>query len=394
MSLIDLWAKSPDQLQGKQVQQLVAIAGDGKLTDDGTCSKEFREFLASVPSANLTAYCEQCLSSGFTDSGFVLQDIVNEVGARLGATATRGRYRGTVKRNGFDGLWVFPSGQSIVVEVKTTDAYRIDLNTIAGYRRDLLASNTLTEAQSSMLFVVGRQDTGDLEAQIRGSRYAWDIRLISVDALLRLMAIKEEVEDPAIVQRIHSILIPREFTRLDAIADILFSAAEEIKQDDEAVEVEESTAPSGSEGPKFKPVAFHEACVQRVQSKLGVSLVKRSRAGYSSPDKKIALNCSVSKEHNPDTYPNYWFAFHPHQQVFLDAHEQSFVAFGCGSSKRVIVVPFKVFQPWLAASWTTTNGDRTYWHVVIYRKGSKYTMRRKKGEKTIDLTPYALPEET
>jgi hypothetical protein len=155
MSLIDLWAKSPDQLQGKQVQQLVAIAGDGKLTDDGTCSKEFREFLASVPSANLTAYCEQCLSPGFTDS------------------------------------------------------------------------------------------------------------------------------------------------------------------------------------------------------KLGVSLVKRSRAGYSSPDKKIALNCSVSKEHNPDTHPNYWFAFHPHQQVFLDAHEQSFVAFGCGSSKRVIVVPFKVFQPWLAASWTT-----------------------------------------
>ena len=212
MSLLDLWKKSPEQLQGKQVQQLVAIAGDGKLTDDGTCSKEFRDFLASVPSANLVAYCEQCLSSGFPDSGFVLQDIVNEVGARLGATATRGRYRGTVKHTGFDGLWLFPSNQSILIEVKTTDAYRIDLNTIAGYRRDLVGSNVITEAQSSMLFVVGRQDTGDLEAQIRGSRYAWDIRLISVDALLRLMSIKEEVEDPAIVQRIHSILIPRELT--------------------------------------------------------------------------------------------------------------------------------------------------------------------------------------
>ncbi len=393
MSLLDLWKKSPEQLQGKQVQQLVAIAGDGKLTDEGKCSKEFRDFLASVPSAHLARYCEQCLSPGFPDSGFALQDIVNEVGARLGAVATRGRYRGTVKHTGFDGLWVFPSGQAIVVEVKTTDTYRIDLNTTAGHRRDLLASNAVTEAKSSMLFVVGRQDTGDLEAQIRGSRYAWDIRLISVDALLRLMAIKEEVEDPAVVQRIHSILIPREFTRLDAIADILFSAAEEIKQDEEAVEIEDTAFPAGKEGPKFKPAAFHDACVKRVQAKLGVSLVKRSRAGYSSPDKVVALNCSVSKEHNPDTNPNYWFAFHPHQQEFLGAHAQAYVAFGCGSSKRVILIPFKAFKPWLEASWTTTNGDRTYWHVVIYRKGNKYTMRRKKGEKTIDLTQYALPEE-
>lgn len=392
MSLLDLWNKSPDQLQGKQVQQLLAIAGNGKLTDDGPCSSEFRDFLASVPSANLVAYCEQCLSPGFPDSGFVLQDIVNEVGARLGATATRGRYRGTVKHRGFDGLWVFPSNHAIIVEVKTTDTYRIDLNTIAGYRRDLVASNVVSEGESSMLFVVGRQDTGDLEAQIRGSRYAWDIRLISVDALLRLMSIKEEVEDPAIVQRIHSILIPREFTRLDAIADILFSAAEEIKQDEESVEVEDPAAPAGADGPKFKPVAFHEACVQRVQSMLGVSLVKRSRAGYSSPDKAVALNCSVSKEHNPDTNPNYWFAFHPHQQEFLHAHPKSYVAFGCGSSKRLILIPFVDFEPWLEASWTTTNGDRTYWHVVIYRKGTNYTMRRKKGEKSIDLTPYALPE--
>ncbi len=394
MSLLDLWTNSPDQLQGKQVQQLLAIAGDGKLTDEGPCSREFRDFLASVPSSNLITYCEQCLSPGFPDSGFVLQDIVNEVGARLGATSTRGRYRGTVKHRGFDGLWVFPSNHAIVVEVKTTDTYRIDLNTIAGYRRDLLASGVVTDAQSSMLFVVGRQDTGDLEAQIRGSRYAWDIRLISVDALLRLMSIKEEVEDPMIVQRIHSILIPREFTRLDAIADILFSAAEEIKQDEDSVELEGPTTPAGSEGPKFKPVAFHEACVLRVQAKLGVSLVKRSRAGYSSPDKGVALNCSVSKEYNTDTTPNYWFAFHPHQREYLHAHAKSYVAFGCGSSKRVILIPFTDFEPWLEGSWTTTDGDTTYWHVVIYRtENNKYTMRRKKGEKAIDLTPYVLPEE-
>ena len=390
MSLIDLWTKSPEQLQGKQVQQLVAIAGDGRLADGSACSLELREFLASVPSTNLVAYCEQCLASTFTDSGFVLQDIVNEVGARLGAVATRGRYRGTSKHIGFDGLWSFPSGHSIIVEVKTTDAYRIDLNTIASYRKSLVDSNATTEAQSSMLFVVGRQDTGDLEAQIRGSRYAWDIRLISVEALLRLMSIKEAVEDPVVVQRIHSILVPREFTRLDAIAEILFSAAEEIQKDDDSVELGDAVTSSVGDGPKLKPVAFHDACVARVQKALHVSLVKRSRAGYSSPDKAVALNCSVSKEHNPDSSPNYWFAFHPHQREFLKGHSRAYVAFGCGSSDRVLLIPFDVFEPWLEASWITTNGDRMYWHVVIFRDGNTYTFRRRKGSKAIDLTKYVL----
>jgi hypothetical protein len=392
MSLLDLWENSPDQLQGKSVHQLVGIAGDGKLTDDGSCSKEFREFLSTVPTKSLCAYCEQCLSPGFTDSGFVLQDIVNEVGARLGANATWGRYRGTSKHPGFDGLWDFPSGHNIIIEVKTTDAYRIDLNTIVSYRRDLLEAGTITEAHSSMLFVVGRQDTGDLEAQIRGSRHAWDIRLISVEALLRLLAIKEEVDDPVTIQRIHSILIPREFTRLDAIAEILFSATEEVKQDEETIEVGKAKAEFGSEGPRFKPVAFHEACVQRVQAYLGVSLVKRSRSGYSSPDKAIALNCSVSKEHNPETNPNYWFAFHPHQREFLHTYRRAYVAYGCGSSKRLILIPFDVFEPWLESSWTTTKDERSYWHIVIHRKLEKYTMRLRKGVKSVDLTQYVLPD--
>ena len=391
MSLIDLWTKSPGQLQGKLVHQLVGIAGDGKLTDGGACSLEFREFLASVPSASLEAYCEQILASSFPDSGFVLQDIVNEIGARLGATATRGRYRGTVKHVGFDGLWVFPSGHSIIVEVKTTDAYRIDLNTIASYRQSLVASNVATEAQSSMLFVVGRYDTGDLEAQIRGSRFAWDIRLISVDALLRLMSIKEAVEDPIVVQRIHSILVPREFTRLDAIAEILFSTATEIQKDDAAIEVDDDANNSDAAVPKFKPVAFHDACVSRVQSALHVSLVKRSRAGYTSPDQSVALNCAVSKEHTPDTRPNYWFAFHPHQRDFLKQHAQAYVAFGCGSSDRVVLIPFEDFEPWLEESWTTTSGDRPYWHVTIIRDREKYSLRRRKGSKVVDLTKYLLP---
>jgi hypothetical protein len=393
MALLDLWNKAPDQLKNKQTQQLIAFAGGGKLLDDSDCSKEFRAFLARVPSENLRKYADNCLSPSFPDSGLALQDVVNEIGSRLGAEVEPGRYRGTSKHVGFDGLWRFSNGQSIIVEVKTTDTYRIDLNTIAEYRKALIEMKSISEKASSMLLVVGRQDTGDLEAQIRGSRYAWDIRIISVDALLRLMSTKEEVEDPQIMQRIHSILVPREFTRLDEIADILFSAAEDIKQEIVAPEEEEESADKRSKEPKVTPVAFHDACILRIQATLHETLIKRSRAQYSSPDKSVMVNCAVSKEHNPDTNPNYWFAFHPHQKESLQGAQKSYVAFGCGTSKRVLLIPFSDFESWLEGMWTTQKDDRYYWHVVIFRIGDKYSLHRKKGQKNTDITPYVLAKD-
>jgi hypothetical protein len=244
-----------------------------------------------------------------------------------------------------------------------------------------------------MLLVVGRQDTGDLEAQIRGSRHAWDLRIISVSALLRLMSIMEDMEDPVIVQRIHSILIPREFTRLDDIADILFSAAEEIKQEVVPVEDEEEDQGGNNQTKekKFIPVAFHEACISRIQVSLKEKLVKRSRAQYSTPDKTIIVNCAISKEHHPDTKPGYWFAFHPHQREALKQAEKAFVAFGCGTSKRVILMPFTEFDLLLDGMNVTQKDDRMYWHISIERKEERYFLHRRRGHKIIELTPFVLP---
>ncbi len=331
MALLDLWQTSPDQVRDKHVQQLIVFAGAGKLLDGSAASDEFRAFLSHVPSQLLKRYAEECLAAGFADGGLALQDLINEVGARIGAAVTRGRYRGSTSAPAFDGLWKFPGGHSIVVEVKTTDTYRIDLDRIAAYRRSLIEQATISEEESSILLIVGRQDTGDLEAQIRGSRHAWDVRLLSIDSLFALLAVKERVDDPASIQRIHRILIPREFTRLDEIVDIVFSTAEDVKEE-ELTESTEATEEVTSEQ-RSTPVDFHEACIERIQRALGKALLKRTRVKFSSPDESTAVVCAVSKEHITAGQPNYWFAFHPHQQDFLDAAAQAYVAFGCGSSK-------------------------------------------------------------
>jgi hypothetical protein len=109
MSLIELWNGSRSQLEGKHVQQIISIAGSGKLLDGLDASREFRDLLSRVPSAVLARYADECLSEKFDASGLALQDIVNQIGRRLGFKV--GLYRGTSSKSGHDGLWRSALGQ-------------------------------------------------------------------------------------------------------------------------------------------------------------------------------------------------------------------------------------------------------------------------------------------
>jgi hypothetical protein len=388
MSLTELWNNSRDQFLNKQVQQVIAFAGEGKLRDGNVTSLEFRDFLSHISSDILCQYAENCLSNTFTDSGLALQDIVNQVGKRLDFEVEDGRYQGSKNNIGNDGLWCFPSGHHVVIEVKTTDAYRIDSNKIADYRKKLIATNKINEEKSSILIVVGRQDTGDLEAQIRGSRHAWDIRLISVDSLLRLMLLKEKVDDPQIIQRICDILIPKEFTRLDSIVDIVFSTAEEAKQESEITN-EVDTESLQIESPESSPpAAFHDACIERFSLIKKISLIKQSRNKFTTPDKSLYLVCAVSKFH--EKLNSFWFAFHPHQKEYLKKDAEGFLLLGCGSKELVLAIPFNEFESWLNDFWTTEYEDRMYWHIRIHKDGEKLLLDRKQGLGRIDISKYEI----
>jgi len=181
--------------------------------------------------------------------------------------------------------------------------------------------------------------------------------------------------------------MPREFTRLDDIVDILFSTAEDLKEEGPE-EVGES---DGADEKKFTPVAFHRACVDRISQSLGIPFVKQSRASYHSPDDKTRLVCAVSRQHDRPGHPAYWFSFHPHQQSFLDDADAAYIAFGCGSPDQVILMPYQKFTPLLDGLHVTDRGDRMYWHVAIIRDAHRFTLVRRKGSSDVDLTGYQLP---
>jgi hypothetical protein len=388
MSLLDIWKISKDEFAKKHIQQIIAIAGTGRLTDGGDASREFCEFLAYVPPDLLARYADECLLTSFQNSGFVLQDVVNEVGRRLGLQVENGRYHGTAGTPGHDGLWHTLDGHVIVTEVKTTDAYRIDLEKLASYRQELARAGTLKLEHSSILIVVGRQDTGDLEAQVRGSKQAWDIRLISVDALLQLMRVRVKLEDPHTMKQIAEVLIPQEFTRLDGIINLVFSTAEDQdpKPEDEEEEEEDDGGKKKTKKHRMSGKVNY-ACSEKIASHLKLPLVKQSRATYASPESGVLVMCTVSREFNKGGI-YYWFGFYEHQRHTLTSAKKAYVGLGCGSEKTILLVPFAEFEKWLEGMIKTP--DTGCWHVRVYVEHGRYVIRRKMGYDSIDVTQYRI----
>lgn len=413
MALIDLWQSARESIKDKHIQQVMSFAGNGKLADGNETSTEFRTYLSFIPSDLLARYATECLSTTFEQSGFALQDIVNQIGTRLSFNVTDGAYRGRKGFVGFDGIWKASIGGDIVVDVKTTDDYRIDLDTLASYRANLIKADRISEHDSSILIIVGRQDTGDVEAQIRGSRHAWDIRLISVEALIHLMQLKETVEDPGVIRKICTILTPQEFTKVDNIIDLVFSAAEDVSATNIVVETNgkgpavdhpdlKMTTRGGTnietiieDRPgldRGRQAIFREQCIERVATKLHIDLVKVSRSIYRTPDRNTALVCAISKEYPKLNCVLYWFAFHPYQHEQLRLSQRSFAVFGCGTEKAIFLFPLDNFIRWLPGLNQTIKGTHRYWHVHISQDKGQWMLLQRDGYDAINITQYLIQD--
>lgn len=371
MALLDLWNANKEAVASLKIEQIVVTAGDGKLRDDSVCSSELRQYFQLLPLKALEEYAERCLTHSFDAGGLVLQDLVNEIGRRLDYSVTNGRYRGVSGQVGYDGIWKSPEGASIVIEAKTTDTYRIKLDTVAAYRNALVAQGMLT-ANSSILIVVGRIDTGELEAQVRGSRHAWDVRIISVDALLKLARLKQETDDPETAEKIRALFIPVDYTRLDGIIDIMFTTAADVGAAvvEEAVTSQEVDAGASSpeEGAESGLTAINEKrdeLIKLMSARVGAALLRKSRATYWDAAHQTRVVCSVSKPYLGSIY-RYWYAYHPSWDEFLVEGVSRYVVFGATDLDVAFVIPRDQLHEKLLHLIKTTRPDgKYYWHIKI-----------------------------
>ncbi len=360
------------EIDAFSIKQILALCGDGNLKDGSPCSGQLREYFQIAKSENLKKYLQTCLQEAFIGSGFVLQDIVNEFGRRLDYGVENGLYRGKKDKVGYDGLWSDANGRQTIVEVKTTDAYSINLDTIARYRQTLIEAGKAATS-SSILFVVGREDTGSLEAQVRGSKHAWTIRLISTDALGQLVSLKENSK-PGTVDKVHDVLIPFEYTKLDKIIEIAFTVAEDSTAALKEEQGEEPGPPSVEEQAQAKkhdvtPAGviekFRNSIIEAMTRKYA-PLVKKSRALYWSADQRIRVVVAVSKQYEEAKGGHsYWYGYHSDWDSFLSGAASGFYVLGCIGRNEAYALPFEWIHSRMKYFNATEYNGKSYCHIVL-----------------------------
>ena len=390
MALIDLWNSDREQITRKRIDQLIAFAGDGRLLDGNTTSEEFRFLLRAISSDLIGRWLDESLDNRFTDFGFVIQDLVNEIGHRLGFEVTNGVYRGH-SGEGYDGLWKIAGGSAILIEAKSSTAYSINLTRISEYRKQVGPEIGIPPEDISILIVVGGEDTSEFESQVRGSRFAWDIRLLGVKSLFRLLQLKEALDDPKVARQIQEILVPQEFTRLDRIIDLVFATAEDAESLDE--EEPEEVGEAVETTPNEPRANFYAAILPRLEKHFLQPLVKRSRVQWASVDGGLLLSCQVSKKFEKGA-ADYWFGLKQSTRESLETHQNAFCAFGLGSPERVVLLPFSQLSPHLDGMFTSPkrDGGILHWHVRFADDAHGVSLLVERDRKRVDVTQNLLTE--
>jgi len=377
------------------LEAIVRIAGDdGQLRDGNSTSIEFRQFLTEVESEKLAEYATYCLENGFQGSGQVLQDVINEIGRRLGFKAENGRYQGVKNDIGYDGIWRNEK-ESLVIEVKTTDAYTIKLDVVAKYRDRLVEAERVPK-DTPILLVIGRNDTESLEAQVRGSRHAWSMRIIGIDALIKLMEVNLSTLSNEVTEKIHTILRPFEYTRIDKIVDVVFTTAEDKEneiEELEGIEVESANVTSSTQvrTPKEILIQKKSECIRKVSEKYERPIQKKKHSMYSDLLDEIKVIASISKRYEKsETF--YWYAYHDEpQRKFLADAKLGLMVFGLTDLDVAFAVPFDLLESnWNNLYETTKKNGQVYKHIYIYLTDGKFYLRVREKGTEIELSKFTL----
>jgi len=374
----------------KRINQIIGIFGDGKFADGNETSEELRYFLAQVQKEYLKGYANQCVNEKFDGNGFALQDIVNELGKRLGFDIEYGRYRGVPGKPGHDGLWLAKNGgHSFVVESKVTDSFPIKGNELSEYREKLIEEKKIGKQNSSILLVYGRGDRERLVSQLIGSAVFANIQVVSVAGLFDLLDLKENIEKNG-VRTVHDLLKPV-LTVEKSIDFVRSCMGQDVKHDAKKKDVPAKEEIKNRITSKSISASDYDHCRAIVARKLNVNLRGRNRVLYDSGDKNVGVIFMVSKAYERSKGKKfYWYSVHMKRLGDLDGYRRGYLAFGCGSNGDVVLIPVADFHKIKDFLNVTDAVGRFYWHVHIHVENERHELGTKKGHESMPLDPYLL----
>ena len=240
-----------------------------------------------------------------------------------------------------------------------------------------------------------------------------DIRLISAEALIKLVKLKENSDDPETGRKIRSVLTPMEYTRLDRLVDVMFTTAIDVSPSSiEEQDVEPITGPPEISMPNVDDAQSlalpaeigkweftdpqllqqkRDQIVPAMSTTLNSSLIKKSRALFWSADHSRRIACTISKRYEKRSSYPYWYAFHPQWDQFLGEGQIGYLVLGCMDLPIAFAVPHENLRGILSDLNTTETERGKYWHIHLVRNESMhYEILLPKREFNLPISEFEI----
>ena len=222
------------------------------------------------------------------------------------------------------------------------------------------------------------------------------MRIIGVDALAKLMRVNLSTFSQEVTEKIHTILQPFEYTRVDKIVDVVFTTIEDkTHESDSFDEVQDKgtarTQRQIDKTPRSILDAKKVAAAQRLSAKLGRPLVRKRYSLYSDSTDQLHAVIAVSKRYTRSGSDFYWYAYHNEpQRTFLRVADKGYMVFALADSEESFAVPYEVLEKhWDHFYETVQDNGSLYKHIYIYHELGNFHLRVNKiGGTEIDLSQY------
>jgi basic membrane protein A len=217
------------------IDDVLMLIGVPLLDQNKDAKARFRRYVAQLKWTpnDYRSWLAECLAKSVQGTGdpnydHAFRDIVVSLGSRLGLEVEYSPC-GKTHPEHVDGLWMRDARQLIAIEVEAFPQLAGKTRLLGTYLGALARKRKWPSAHVHGLYVVGPGDCGGLVAQIQASDHSSQVWLVSVENLLRLIELAEQLEatngDGTAVTRAQQILFPVENVDLGCFIDLIVEVA-------------------------------------------------------------------------------------------------------------------------------------------------------------------------
>ncbi len=406
MNLVERLEQNPGYILSHSLWELLSLASEcAEGGDKPLSSEQFQSYLANqlITPSKLYEYVDSSLTGHISCAGYVVRDIANELGSRLGFAVDRGTGSLPSAAPSYDGVWFHRDSMAIAVDLCIGPRKPNDIRNLLELHKESVSKRKAGKPMS-MLFVVGRDNTGQLENIVRNLDCAKYVRIASLDHLAKMMMLLEASASNRYGDRLRALLVPDDKVRIDSIIDLAAEAPgfeklkqsreniTEVRNKDSQAASDASTRRKGGDVLSGSSAAIRAGVVLAFNKKYAAQLIKASGSqAFYTDDHYDRGVCVLISRLGPGSSSGgvYWFGYTDTHNKLLQRCKRGYVAFACAGKRNagVYVIPHQEFTRLLQHVIRAVN--RPMWHIhLLPLHGQMYLKLR--GHKTQNLEKYRL----